>query len=945
MKVIKILLFLFFSYQLGIAQVIVCNPPFPNVNDDITITFDAASGNQALMDATGNIYAHTGVITNLSTSASDWKHVKAAWTVNDPSCLLTPLGNNKYTLSFNIHDFYNITTNETVLKMAFVFRNSGGSIVHREADGSDIFYNVYDSSLPLTTFIESPSSTTQLGNLGDQIQFLGHSSQAAHLQLFENNALIAEANNTTSLAHTIDITATGTHHYLFQAINSSNDTASSAFQYIVPIELAPQDPPVGVKDGLTYWNDSTITLSLVAPNKTNVYVLGDFNNWEINESYQMRKSLDGNTWWLTLEISPDTAYTYQYLVDGTLKIADPLSELILDPSNDNYIPTITYPNKPNYPTGKTSGIVSVIDIKSDYSWQTQNYTKPLKTDLVIYELLIRDFIARHDYQTLIDTLDYLQQLGVNAIELMPVNEFEGNISWGYNPSFHKALDKYYGNKNTFKAFIDECHSRGIAVILDVVFNHAFGQSPLCALYWDSTNNKPSVDNPWLNPDAKHPFNVGYDFNHESVFTKRYVQNCLQFWLSEYKVDGFRFDLSKGFTQVFNTDVGAWGNYDASRIAILKNYADKMWETQIDAYVILEHFANNNEEKELSDYGMMLWGNGNYNYNEATMGYTSNSFSWMSNKARGWNDPHVVAYMESHDEERLMFKNLAYGKTNLPLYSVKDTTTALRRLELANVFFYTIPGPKMLWQFNELGYNYSINTCPNGTINNNCRIDPKPIRWDFYQEEARKRLHDVTAALISLKKDYPLFKTNDYNQAQLGQGYAKAFKLNSQDMNAAILGNFDIQVLGIVPNFQHDGTWYEYFSGDSLSVSDVAQAVEMLPGEYRLYTDVKLAPPTFGYIDYVLDAENVNIQPSNEWKLSRNLIARNETFYLSNVNGVNQSWQINIYSIDGKNVGNIDLDDFGGEQQVYSLQTNLDSGMYFIRLQSQNKTQTLKFIVQ
>ncbi|MCB0535881.1 MAG: hypothetical protein KDD14_27005, partial [Saprospiraceae bacterium] len=158
----------------------------------------------------------------------------------------------------------------------------------------------------------------------------------------------------------------------------------------------------------------------------------------------------------------------------------------------------------------------------DFNWQIEDFQAPPREELVVYELLLRDFLARHDYQTLKDTLDYLQRLGINAIELMPVSEFEGNISWGYNPSFHMALDKYYGTPEAFKSLIDECHRRGIAVILDVVYNHAFSQSPLARLDWDAAAFRPSPTNPWLNVEATHPFNVGYDFNHESPDTRRYI---------------------------------------------------------------------------------------------------------------------------------------------------------------------------------------------------------------------------------------------------------------------------------------------------------------------------------------------------------------------------------------------------------------------------------------
>ena len=271
------------------------------------------------------------------------------------------------------------------------------------------------------------------------------------------------------------------------------------------------------------------------------------------------------------------------------------------------------------------------------------------------------------------------------------------------------MDKYYGSPERFKSLVDEAHKRGIAIILDVVFNHAFGQSPLCSLYWDAAGNKPSVTNPWLNPDAKHPYNVGFDFNHESAATKDYVKRCLTYWLTEYKVDGFRFDLSKGFTQKQSTE-STMGNYDATRIAILKGYGDAIWATNPKASVILEHFAENSEEIELANYGFMLWGNLNYNYNEATMGFTSTSnFSGIYYGNRGWSKPNLMGYMASHDEERLMFKNLQYGNSS-GSYNIKTLATAFERNAMASVFFYTISGPKMLLQFGELGYDYSINTC-------------------------------------------------------------------------------------------------------------------------------------------------------------------------------------------------------------------------------------------
>lgn len=274
----------------------------------------------------------------------------------------------------------------------------------------------------------------------------------------------------------------------------------------------------------------------------------------------------------------------------------------------------------------------------------QNFQVPEKEKLVIYEVLIRDFTDNGDIKTITDTLDYFVRLGVNAIELMPINEFEGNDSWGYNPSFYFAPDKAYGTMNDYKEFIDACHERGIAVIIDMVLNHSYGESPLVQMYLDGS--KPAANNPWYNvshnmqnPDAQW----GYDFNHESPYTQELVDLILEYWITEFKVDGFRFDFTKGFT---NTPYGpsSWASeYDASRIAILKRIADKVWSVKEDALVIFEHLAENTEEKVLADYGILLWGNMNYNFSEAVMGYHDegkSDFNWSSYKNRNWNEPKI-----------------------------------------------------------------------------------------------------------------------------------------------------------------------------------------------------------------------------------------------------------------------------------------------------------------
>ena len=382
----------------------------------------------------------------------------------------------------------------------------------------------------------------------------------------EANKLIYNSGNDT---YTISFVPTtfyartgiGKIGFLVKAKDGTGDKKSQDILVTVgtitpPTNVVEAPVPAGMLDGINYnASDNTkVTLVLYAPEKDFVNVIGSFNNWQRDDlNYLLKKDSSKDRFWIELTgLTPQTNYTYQYLVDGIIRVADPYSTTILDENNDPYINATTYPNLPAYPVGKTSYAVTLLRTGDpDYNWQVTNFQRPAKTDLVIYELLIRDFDALHSFNAVKARLDYLQTLGVNAIELMPVSEFDGNESWGYNPSFHMALDKYYGTATAFKQLIDACHSRGIAVILDVVYNHATGQNPYYRL-WNTSNGgtggQASADSPFFNPVATHTYSVFNDFNHSKQATRDYVKRTTQYWINEYKIDGFRWDLTKGFTQ-------------------------------------------------------------------------------------------------------------------------------------------------------------------------------------------------------------------------------------------------------------------------------------------------------------------------------------------------------------------------------------------------------------
>jgi len=589
--------------------------------------------------------------------------------------------------------------------------------------------------------------------------------------------------------------------------------------------------PAGANDGVTFINSGTsVIFNLYAPGKTTVGLIGDFNSWT---AVNMNETPDGTRWWVQIDnLDPTKEYSYQYLVNGTLKVADPYCEKILDPANDSYISSTIYPNLKAYPTGQ-SGIVSDFQYnQTAFTWKNSTFTRPDKKNLVIYELHVRDFVGTHSYKTLKDTLSYLSNLGINAVELMPVNEFEGNDSWGYNPDFYFAPDKYYGTKNDLKALIDECHSRGMAVILDMVLNHSFGSSPMVQMYLNTTTQKPTPDNPWFNVDPTHPDNVGYDFNHESAATKYFAKNVMKFWMTEYKIDGYRFDLAKGFTQKnTGSDVNAWGLYDASRVAIWKDYNSFIKSVDNNNfYVILENFASDQEEKEESDQGMMQWNNLNYNFNEATMGYVSTSdLTGLFFTPHTYTAPdYLVGYMESHDEERIQFKNENYGNSS-GSYNVKDLATGLKRTEAAAAYMLCTPGPKMIWEFGERGYDISIN--------NTDRLSDKPPHWEYMSDPLRKGLYNAYAKLIRMKINNPVFTTSNvlYNST----GAIKSIALTGTNVNVMMVANFDVVTQTTAVAFPSTGTYYDYYTNSQISVGTTFTNVTLAPGEYHIYSTAAL----------------------------------------------------------------------------------------------------------
>ncbi len=585
------------------------------------------------------------------------------------------------------------------------------------------------------------------------------------------------------------------------------------------------------REGITRISEDSLAFVLFAPKKQSVYLVGDFNDWKTMETYRMKKN--GDYFWIKIgDLIPGKEYICQYFIDNSIRIADPYAVKISDPIYDKEISPLVYPNLISYPAGKTNEIAMTVSTQlSDYNWKIKTFIPVNKNKLNIYEILIRDFTEQGSIKGVQDKIEYLKALGINAIELMPFNEFEGNDSWGYNPSFYFATDKAYGTINDYKAFIDACHSSGIAVIMDIVLNHSYGQSPMVRMY--KNGDRVSSDNPWYNTNSPNTsYSWGYDFNHESIYTKSFVDSVCAYWMEEYKIDGFRFDFTKGFT---NTS-GDGQQYDASRISILKRISNEIRKRKEYAIIIFEHLADNSEERELADHGILLWGNMNSNVNEATMGWgeevSGNSLkgdlSWASYKQRGWNSSNLIAYMESHDEERIMYKNEMYGRSVIG-YNVKEIPIGIQRTKAAAVILLSLPGAKMIWQFGELGYDYRL-----GSSMEDGRLEKKPVRWDYYDMSDRRSLYDLYSQMFKLRKEENYFSTESYSTDI--SNHFKYVTLLSSNKNVVSMANFDVIVQSKSVYFGKSSTWKEYFTGAEITTNSANETISLLPGEYRLYIE-------------------------------------------------------------------------------------------------------------
>lgn len=735
------------------AQVTPSPNPIPvGYTGEVTIVYDATKGSGGMIGAT-KCYAHTGLITADSKNTGDWKNVIGSWRgTTQPQ--LTALGNNKWQLVIpNIYSFYGVPETTDIKALAFVFHDGPSGSKEGKAVSGDI------------------------------LVYLGE------------------------------------------------ETGGDIWDAVADVAPITGTRPSGVSNGIYYGADGrSVTLCTYAASNSEpakrVFLLGDMTDWKLDAAHQMKR--DGNYFWITLTgLEPGKEYRFQYAVeraDGEKKqICDIYSEKVIH-SDDQWEPKQVDPTLIDYPTrGADGGYVTVIQPgKPNYQWSsaTLNFQRPARENLIIYEVWVYDYTTKRTFQGVIDRLDYIQNLGVNAIELMPITEFEGNQSWGYNPVLYFALDRAYGKADDFKRLIDECHKRGIAVIMDMVFNHTNGSNPMVKLYPWTSSSKTETElrlNPWININPPEGDNgYGEEWNHDFGPAKEMFERVFEYWLREYKIDGYRLDLSHGLCGNTNNAVSNLISYYNNHVKAVSN----------GAYMILEHWGAGQEQ--LISNGMQCWTG-----NVITNAYCQTAMGWLENGDGfdGANRYGYVSYAESHDEERMQYKAKTYGNGDLKT----NETARLGRVAENVAFNVLLNGAHMLWQFEELGYDISIDQ------NGRTGSKPNPSTKGYFVQPARVDAFTKCAQVITLRTQLMPNAFTGTPNVSIGSG--KALRTIQWGNNVFVAANFGVE--GNQAVSLPSGTWYDYLGG---AVKATVSTCVLAPGELKVFTGTPVIAPTFDDIN-------------------------------------------------------------------------------------------------
>jgi len=510
--------------------------------------------------------------------------------------------------------------------------------------------------------------------------------------------------------------------------------------------------------------DGIVTFTLYAPDKKSVHLIGDFNDWK-HDADPMRQVDDGL--WTAEKELPRGAFGYQFLIDGELVTCDPYARFVEGDPGDR-------PRK------------AVVKPRQDpYQWQHDGWQRPGFQDLLIYELHIADFTPQRDFREAVERLGYVSDLGMNAIELMPVFGIHENKGWGYTPTYLFAPNEDYGTPDELRWLIDEAHGKGLAVILDMVLAHTGQKHPFNQMY-------PYDQSPWYGqgPGGGNEYGLP-QLDYTRPATRAFAKDVLEYWLKDYHVDGFRFDYVKsiGITpEGYGVPTLAWAARQARK----------------DAYVIGEHLPE--------DPGLMLAADMDgawhirFSYAIKALlcqreigGYRPEQFERCvrtldpAGEGYGQRPTCMVNYLESHDEERIILDARQAGS---------DDETARRKSALGATVLFTAVGEPMLYHGQTMGQDTPKN------------MDHNFIDWEGLGTPGGSGLHEHYNRIAALRRQRDALRTaNIAIDAVLPDQKSVVYhRWNDAGDEVLVVANFSAEDHKLFVPVPSQGTWREFFSG-------------------------------------------------------------------------------------------------------------------------------------
>jgi len=494
----------------------------------------------------------------------------------------------------------------------------------------------------------------------------------------------------------------------------------------------------------------------------------------------------------------------------------------------------------------------------EYVWNDPseaNWRTPALADLVLYEVNIAELGG--DLERTRNLMAYLSDLGVNAVEVMPLSNVAASVDWGYLPIGYFGVDERFGKRSDFQQMVDVAHQHGIAVIVDVVYGH----TGVDFAYFDAYTRLRYRENPFMGPFAKDYFsNFGKSTDFNRQLTRDYFFTANHHWLEVYHVDGFRYDCVPNY---WDGSLGVgYANlvYETYRLAKTKIAQNQTFWNRFDAgagspirLIQCAEQLEGPEEVLRTTYSNSTWQNRTFDAAKAVargdrgrladFGLSLGLFGYPEEENTNGDviPKTALQYIESHDHERFICN---FGINNPdeagnPLFAEGDRS----RWFMVQPYLIAIlmsKGQPMLWQGEEFGENYFLPEFGAGRV-----ALLRALRWDFFYDAAGQGLVKLVRKLLRIRRNRPQLRSgacyffNDWDR-YLSKGLLLFARYNGPAYTLVAINTSDVDQT--VPFwFPIGGDYLEELHGGDLNLSGIVPLQETslhVPSHYgRIWTTV------------------------------------------------------------------------------------------------------------